>query len=599
MMHFEVSNIRGISHAQFDARRGDITFIGGPNASGKSSLVKTIGACAAAVPLPAGLAKKDAMMLVHEGATDGFIEISDGDIGTVRLDLPDAKISTKGVPPRANLISAGLMSIMDMKGAERILALTNSIGCQPGESDLVKALRDLKVEEEPMARQMRDEGKTEQVILKALHDAKLSRDLIGDLSAQLLIDGWDGTWKRQQEERLKLKVSWGKIADRSYGVLVAANWKPTAWTDDLEHATLFALEKAETDVVAAHRNGIGHAAVSDAERKAKQLVAATLEQSRADLLTAQSASTAASAHVSACRANLDQLPSADEPVTTPCPHCGAPVQVGTRPGGTFTLIAPGPPLATAELKKRRMDHAAVSGDLSNAISHEVEASRGLNTAQANVNAGEAAQRWIDEHPVTDGPVVDLVALNSAVIVAGGRIKNFKARLEARAVHKKIVQIEAIITMLSPDGLRRKALLEGIKLFNDGQLAELSTIAGWKPVTVVVGNDDIDLRYGGRPFVLQSASEQWRAKAVLQVAQAENEQADLLMLDGCDIMVAKEAKQGLLNLIIDRSFAAIATIAYDEASKLPDLAVAELGHSYWVEDGVLRDVAAQIEPKAAE
>jgi hypothetical protein len=84
--------------------------------------------------------------------------------------------------------------------------------------------------------------------------------------------------------------------------------------------------------------------------------------------------------------------------------------------------------------------------------------------------------------------------------------------------------------------------------------------------------------------LCSTSEQYRVRAVLQVAMADLDHSAMVVLDAADVLDGP-TRSGLFALLVEASMPALVCMTLSRREQVPDLAAAELGASYWIEGGV--------------
>ncbi len=125
-----------------------------------------------------------------------------------------------------------------------------------------------------------------------------------------------------------------------------------------------------------------------------------------------------------------------------------------------------------------------------------------------------------------------------------RLTAFKAHREAHRLHEQITKNAAVVAVLAVDGLRLRKLRKAVELFNE-QLLELSTVAKWGRVEL---SADLSVVYDGKPLVLLSASEQYRARVTVQVALAKLDKSAVVVADAADIL-DKGGRNGLMRLAL--------------------------------------------------
>jgi hypothetical protein len=131
-------------------------------------------------------------------------------------------------------------------------------------------------------------------------------------------------------------------------------------------------------------------------------------------------------------------------------------------------------------------------------------------------------------------------------------------------------------------------------FNRTQLAPLAAAADWSPVTV---DPDMAIAYGGRAHALLSTSEQYRVRAVLQLALARLDKSAMVVLDAADVLDGT-TRSGLFQMLDQAGLPALVCMTLTRPAHVPDLAAAGLGASYWIEDGMCRALAHHVPMEAA-
>ncbi|RMD61382.1 MAG: hypothetical protein D6826_10040, partial [Alphaproteobacteria bacterium] len=163
------------------------------------------------------------------------------------------------------------------------------------------------------------------------------------------------------------------------------------------------------------------------------------------------------------------------------------------------------------------------------------------------------------------------------------LKAFLAKREADRIHTAIEANQHVIDVLAPGGLRARKLAEAVRRFNAEALAPLCEAAGWRAVTL---DNGLEPTYGGRPYALLSASEQYRVRATLQVAMARLDGSEAVILDAADIL-DRRGRNGLFKMLIAAGLPALIgmTITDPEKTPPPDLAASGRGMTYWIENGI--------------
>jgi hypothetical protein len=106
--------------------------------------------------------------------------------------------------------------------------------------------------------------------------------------------------------------------------------------------------------------------------------------------------------------------------------------------------------------------------------------------------------------------------------------------------------------------------------------------------------DTDLRVsvGGWRYLLASTSMQWRARAALQMVMAEIDGSHVLSFDGADILDVP-GRNGLMAAVRASGKKALITMTASLPEKVPDLARAKIGNSYFIADGIAQPLGAAL------
>jgi hypothetical protein len=551
MIEIALRNFRGCERADIEC--APIALVGGHNAAGKSSLAQAVGAvlCGSALPL-AGVSKAAASLLVKSGAGEARVVLK-GETGTARIDWPSCQASAQGEPPAASVYAAGLQSVAFEAPAERARTLGRYLHADPTHEDLAHALA----------------------------DEEIGGDAVAVIWQSIEAQGWDGALALRKEKGTELKGAWRQVTGANWGSRVGASWVPPGWQFDFEppqeNDLLAALARAKAN----HDKAVAAAAVSGAERTRLAAEAATIEARKDDLQAAEAKQAQLQGELDAARKARDLLPPGNVDPVMPCPHCGAfvvlrQVNLAER---RLEMAEVSPPAAA--LKKRRMAIAEADGTVERLKGQLDEADRAVAPARLRMQSALLARTSLDKMPPPAEAEVDVEAAKAEVEAAEQRLTGFRAKRSADDLHDKIMTNNAVIDILAPDGLRAKKLGHVLELFNTAQLGRLSLAAGWNQVAV---DPAMTLAYGGRPYALLSTSEQYRVRAVLQVAMARLDHSAMVVLDAADVLDGP-TRSGLFDLLEEAGLPALVLLTLSRPSQCPDLAAAGLGMSYWIAGGV--------------
>jgi hypothetical protein len=188
------------------------------------------------------------------------------------------------------------------------------------------------------------------------------------------------------------------------------------------------------------------------------------------------------------------------------------------------------------------------------------------------------------------PDVDVAGAEQAHDRARRNLDAFRQKREADDLAERVRTNDLVLAILAPDGLRGRKLARVVEAFN-ASLRPLSETAVWADVTVDAA---MSLAYGGRPYALLSTSEQYRVRAVLQTAMARLDGSDMIVLDAADVLDGT-TRSGLFAMIEESDLAALVCMTLTRREQVPDLAAAELGASYWIEDGIAQPLPRSSRP----
>lgn len=546
-MKATIKNFMGCASAEVEASK--IALILGLNGQGKTSTLLPIAA-ALRGGVPLGLQKTKAGMLVKTGAGAASVVLEE-DGSKVEVFWPKCERRSEGVSaPEASDIAVGAVTFPAM-----------------ADKDKVELLRDI-LKTDPV----------KQELCEALADAGLSEKVQEAVWHNIEAEGWDASLDRAKEKGRSLKSQWALIAGETYGEKKAASWFPQGWENDLETTSTEALEADVSLARADLEDKIANQAIGADELARLQEKADGLADAEKECDDAAGKVTEAQKVLKEARAAREKLPKLPN-YDLVCPHCGKPVvyQFGK-------LEAVKQSLSTEEREK--LEQQILDAD--NAVS---KAERELNTAKQNFilldSALQAIKKAKDELEAKQGKTIQPAEVDearNAVRKAETRLQSFNRYNEALRVHRNILENQAIINVLEPEGIRRRSLEKGLSDFN-GRLEYLCYVAGWACVKV---DGDMSVSYNDRPFVLCSESEKFRAKVTLQAAIAEYDGSHALVVDAADILDNK-GRAGLLKLLAGQSYCSFVGMMAAKPAAAPDLKKLGIGRKYWVEAGNCEEV----------
>jgi hypothetical protein len=582
----KITNFRGAASAEFSI--DNITLIGGPNAAGKSSIAQAVGAALTGEPLPIrGLKASQAGVLVRGGTAAGQVAMC-GPSGMVTIDYPKGKVATEGRPPFASPFAAGLRTVIELPVKERSEILSKYLKSEPTRQDLEAAISDLDLAPEH---------------LEKLWNAVQQQ-------------GWDGAHAAAKEKGAKLKGQWEDITAERYGSKKAETWLPGEWEPDLDGSSEDDLKARVTDARDALEAAIAAQAVDSSKLADLEALWARLPELRRHAEEAAQVRDNVTAVVAGHRETLQELkpkpelldqveaarkavqavPPATKGSTLACPHCHG--SVSMLDGRLIPAAAQISDEEVERLKQQMLDAQFKLGEAERAMKSELEARRGqaitrLEDAEkdlakaAEAAAGkaselaraEAADRELAERrEQPQGDVQDVDVCRNELARAEARLKAWQRKSQADNRHASIVANQFIADALAPEGVRLKKLEKSIGEFNRC-LALICASAGWGTVTM---DRELEASLNGTPYYLLSESEKWRARVSLQLAMAGLDGSEAVVIDGADILVDRQLRNGLFrSLELHNALVCMAMRGPDE---LPDLDGHEMGHAYWMGPG---------------
>ena len=530
-----------------------VVLVAGDNAQGKSSVLRGIASLMTGNTMPRGIAKGDSKVMVMDGSNEGELIMSTEE-STANVVYPGGKFVTQGTPPQASAIAAGLEQYTDMHAEDRARFLQTLLQAMPTHDAVREALKD-----------------------------QMNPDDVEAVIGLIEREGFDGTCDRLKEKRVRQKGRWEEMTGQRWGDVKAGKWLPQGWSE---------YDEVEPDIVgnrlaAAQANyDLASRSATIAEAQYQQLVdlVGKAEPTRMALDMAKKQLPSIEHDWAQARAELDALPPPVEGDGIPCPHCGAHVLVRHAVGEpAMYKLEPLEPLleGEAERRKRRI-----------AEKREVvaEAYRKLEQQQGLIGAAEEQLREISKAEArlkgakkAEGtPKVDhALSMLEKAKASAARVR-LANEAESAAVSVGIYSI--LIEILGPGGLRRRVLNQKLGEFEQQLALLVKDAASWK--AVVLDRETLLPKYGGRPYVLCSRSEQWRCNVLMQIAIALAEGAAVIIIDGADILSSRGQDDLFLAVLDQLPTPVIVGSMYSRPKAVPDLEQAGMGACYWMFEGSL-------------
>jgi energy-coupling factor transporter ATP-binding protein EcfA2 len=562
-MQVKIHDVGGIVEAEFEIQ--GITLIAGKNFAGKSTIARSVASLLSGVVLPLpGCKKGSALELVRDGKKLGILSLHTAN-GDARLSYPKCEMVTEGMPPTASRIAAGIDDLFQMDVKERSALLQKLLRTKPTPEELATKLKEFGANEATIA------------------------------ALQKSIDrlGWDATAADCATTATKKKGAWEQVTRKRWGSEAGASWVPETADVSITIENRDRLLDAFTRTKTALEAAIGTAAMSEAEREALQAHADALEERQKILADLEDQSTAKAVEMVAAQNHRRGLPPANVTAGIPCPECSTPLIIRDDHVSKTFVLEKAAPVSDADLKQRCLDIAGADGSVLRLQNEHAALRQKVLEASSELKKSEDAVKTLAAASGKGGSADAVPAARQAHQEAADRLAEYDRWVQAKAIHDDIVWNLQLAGLLGDAGLRKTKLEEVLSLFNEPALKELSETAGWSTVVI---HPDLSITYGDRRYELLSKSEQWRARAVLQVAIARIERADLIVLDEADIL-DRRGRNGLVAMLSLTKIPALVAMTITKPDKAPDMSRAG-GMSYWVEAGVVSPLSAVLQQVAA-
>ncbi len=553
-----VRDYRGIERADIEIDR--IALIAGRNEQGKSCLAEACRAALAGaeIPIP-GVTRKEAKILVRDGAGSGSVVASLGE-STRTIEWPKARLkANKEHDFSASDFATGLSHPFDLNPVHRATHLSKYVDSAPEFKDLVDAAS----------------------------DAGYNGTAIDKIWQSTKTHGWDGTHRRACEYSTNLKGQWEGVTGEKYGEKKAEAWSPSVHPGDVEREVLDArVETAKAAVL----DTAGDVAVSKAEVERLTALADAAKGVDAGRKKDSDARAKLTSELEAIQEQRQALPAesggrSSNPIV-PCPECGAkliiePVHNEPPSLKLFTEDA----AKEAKSKKVQKKRAAMDGTIEN-IKSQISVLTGKISAATRTidDAGTATTQLValSNAPATDEGAI--AAAKTAEADAIAALAGFDSKIRAHKLHADLTKNQQLISILAPDGLRRRKLADGLGEFNK-RLADISAVAAWPVVRL---DETLKAHYGTRPVWAASKSGQWRARAIMQIVCAQIDGSVAVVMDEADMLDAR-GRNGLFKALKQADLRALVCMTFSKQDLVPNLAKRGLGRSYWIEDAKAEEI----------
>lgn len=564
-MQIEIHNFRGIEKAELDV--APVALILGNNRAGKTSIARAVAAALTRTAVPYDLTKKDCGVMVREGAAKGSVTISheNGSATVEWKKRGDAEVYSVGDAPTASPVAAGLVDPLLLPPKELGALLIKSIKAEVTEKDLRGALEEV------------GQGSALTPVWSVISK-----------------EGWDLALKQAKETGSRLKGAWEAVTGEKFGALKVKDWMPEEFngavpSDDLDKLRA-KVDAAQSGVDSAMRN-VG---ASDSKRQALASQAEAIEELEAQVPELEALKDKAKADYDEIEAEFMATPqpsAAGDMKTVECPECKAALTVTSAGGGNYKLNTP-EVVDQAKLKQARLDYASLSGRRENLRDKAGNLRRDLDALTDKLTAARKAKEDLAALP--QGKEGADAALTTAQKKLDDARKLFNAAdkyAKAKAAAEKVEANQAIVGVLDEAGLRRKKLTESMDSFLSGFLHPVCESLALPPMTVT---DDMRILVGDTSYLMLSGSEQYRARAALQLALARVDGSQAVVLDAADVIVNSSDRAALLKAVVATGIKAIVCMAFKDAGNAPNLGKSGHGLTYWVENATAEVFTSQAE-----
>jgi hypothetical protein len=553
-MKISINNFMGCEEAalQIDG----ISLLGGHNHQGKSSICRAVAAALSGDLLPAGINKGSAGLLVRTGAGRATVEIA-ASTGSVTATWPKVERLTEGQPPYASPVAVGTQSICNMSSKDRARFLTELLKAVPTKDDLNGEVAD------------RD-GITQAMVVNAWE--RIERD------------GWDQTHKHFQNKGREFKSQWNYVTGENYGTKKADAWVPAGWTESLLGGSEDGLQAIVTAARAELEDAVARQAVDEDQKSRMQEQVDCLDQRKSDFDEALKRSQDAEQYLETIQKTLAKLPRLNESEALfDCPHCDDKVEL-SRAEGRMILVKH-EPVSDEILKTATNAISEAEKEVQQAKDELSSAQAGLNLAQGKLRQSEEALSKLDELNGIDSVSLEVVdAARQAVQKSEEELTAFKKKTEATRLSNETRINQIFVEALDPSGIRNQVLNSKMTDFRT-RLEQICDDAGWHTVSV---SNDMEVEMSERIYLLLSESEKYCCQVALQIAIAEHDGSQAVVIDGAEVLIGVD-RSGLLQMLHMRKHHSLIGMSMKGAGSAPDLAAQNAGNCYWIKNGILIDV----------
>lgn len=563
MIEASVSSFRGIAMAT--VAMGHVALVAGLNGQGKSSLAQAIAAVATGNFSPElNLKKQETAVYQNSGSHDETMARIQFAEGTATMRWPSCEYSTAGNVPKVSSFAAGFHRLPHLTDAQRAVVLSEYLHTRPSQEELKNALA---------------------VAVGAGPDDKAKWAAINGVILEIEKHDYDTIEKKLRNAATMAKGAWQHVTGRQYGSKIATEWQPEGFdlltiksqTPDKVQENINALKVRRDAAVAASAVSDSH--IAELEQSGSQVDALRIQYTDATE-TFNQANMVHQQHTEQ-RPPAPARPGQVQQPALVCPCCEKSLELVN---GSLRIPAGGP---TPEEINAQNDALTAwqtgNNRLADIMRTKQEALYKVTQELSKAEADAAKAQELRAIPQVTGYNPETVG--EELLQQEKLLAAIRQYTEATKSAESVILNLSAAEVLAPEGLRKKKLGEGLKGFND-KLLNLATIAGWQPVSIT---EQLNVHFGRFRYEHVSAAQKFQTNIMLQMVMAEEDASPLVVIDGADILDAS-GKNGLFKLLQanpQRHFLVCMTISQKE--KVPNLAAAKIGRSYWVENGRLQEL----------
>lgn len=553
MTTLEITNFRRIKSASLEL--GGITLLCGENGAGKTSCVQALRMMISNdTTVVDGLLKRDAIKLVHNGEKMGSVILGDA-----AAKVTKAGIELAGAERIASQIATGAVPFMGMNKKDQLKMLFTIFKAEPDYKQFSETL-------------------TTTINWKGAAPAKIEATL-QNIWKKIEADGWDEAAKEVQGMARLRKQQWTEQTGEEWGATKGDTWVPAG-----QPLSLFVV--AGGDKISAKEDETTKAYNLAAARRAVNIENATGLQRLIDTLPElASQKTATTKDRDEKQTQLQSIQAekleieraqrdANSALTCPNKECGSKLKVHD---GKLVFSAA---VSSADVQKRDLRHKVVSANEITLRNEIKQLNDGLAEIEADMREAENAERKLATTTTGTYSIEQVAAAETAMKEAQAAAVAYKKWALAQQAHAGAVNYIAVGKELGEGGIRQRNLDAALGKFNN-KLAEYAVTMEMQPVSLT---SDMDVALGGMQYNLLSSATQYTVNLLLQLAIAQFDGSEFLIIDGADAIQYPGRREKLLLTLQNTGLPCLLTMAYSNVADAPDLIKHGFGKTYCINDG---------------